>query len=207
MFSFFRIKIDIELIFDKLVCISTTHCKKLTVTLMWRYVHQHQVCYHNFDMSTWCLILFDQDSVLLCCRLHNEQTLFHFYPKHQLFIFCQMCFFMLTYSIKSIWSAFPLKITFAALIFHFIHLHLIVSFCEFFHEKAPSQMYQSSHPNENCKFHNDISCYLDLSFNFFSDSLNAFTSFVILVLQEPNFSFSIIFLNMLYLEALGYIPA
>ena len=42
---------------------------------------------------------------------------------------------------------------------------------------------------------------------FFSDSLNASTSFVVLVLQEPNFSFSIIFLNILYLVSLRYILA
>ena len=39
---------------------------------------------------------------------------------------------------------------------------------------------------------------------FFLDSVNAFMSLVTLVLQEPNFSFSIIFLNILPLDSRWY---
>ena len=50
--------------------------------------------------------------------------------------------------------------------------------------------------------------YFSISSDFFSsDSVNVFVLLDALVLQELNFSFSIIFLNILYLVYLWYIPA
>ncbi len=49
--------------------------------------------------------------------------------------------------------------------------------------------------------------HFDCSSFFFSDSLNAFTSSEVLVLHEPHFNFSSIFLNILCFGHTRYIPA
>lgn len=52
-----------------------------------------------------------------------------------------------------------------------------------------------------------VSSYIVLFSFFFSDSLNAFTSSADLVLQEPNFNFSSIFLNILSVDSQWHILA
>lgn len=84
--------------------------------------------------------------------------------------------------------------------FYFISPHHKFSngYHEFFHVLVPFQCRLNFPASENYNPYNYISFYFSLpSSFFFSDSSNVFTSSVVFVLQEPSFSFVMIFLNML----------
>jgi len=138
---------------------------------------------------------------------HLQESGLRMFHNQDKILLCLLTLFLTTFTTTIEHASFSHTLIMMFVIAFVTNYHFKIRFCEFFHGLVLFEKYLNNLPNRIYNLYICISFYFALSFWFFSDSLNAFTSSDGLVLSEPNFSFAIIFLNILCMDSRWYILA